>query len=80
MKSDGEVSTIVAKFHGGKITPEAPPKGDSNGAVEESRKTIRERTNVMNEQVEESERALHPENPIVFWMMRWSGIPSRASA
>ena len=49
LKSDGERSivalrTALAKFHGGKVVPEDPPRGEiqSNGTVEEAGKTVRE--------------------------------------
>ena len=79
MKSDGGRSIIalknsLAKFHGGTITTEALAKGvsQSNGAVEEAGKTIREHALVMKEQVEdEAQVVLHPEDPIIQWMIRW---------
>ena len=80
MKSDGERLIIalgesLAKFHGDRITPESPANGESksNGAVEETGKTIRRQTKVMKEQVQDKAKtALHPEDPVVQWMIRWS--------
>ena len=70
VKSDGERSVTAlressAKFQDGRITPEAPAKEESqsNGAVEEAGKTIREHAMVMKEQVEDNTKiALHPED------------------
>ena len=52
-KSDGEraivaVGSALAKYHGGQITPEQPPRGESesNGRVEEAGKRIREMVKV----------------------------------
>ena len=49
MKCDNETSIMavrdaLARFHGGRVVPERPPKGESqsNGAVEEAGKTVRE--------------------------------------
>ena len=80
MRSDGERSIMtlgesLAKFYSGRITSEAPAKGESqsNGAVEQAGKTIREHTMVMKEQVEDKvKKGLHPEGPVVQWMIRWS--------
>ena len=53
LKCDGEssiqtVRDAVGKFHGGRVTPEGPAKGESqsNGVVEEAGKTVREFTRV----------------------------------
>ena len=58
LKSDGEKSIValkeaVAKFHGGKVIPEQAARGESqsNGAVEESGREIREFTRVLKEQI-----------------------------
>ena len=49
VKSDGEPAMVavreaLARYHGGMITPEQPPKGEhqANGAVEEAGRTIRD--------------------------------------
>ena len=59
IKSDGEraigaVREAVSKFHGGRVIPEAPAKGESqsNGIVEEAGKTVREYTRVLKDQIE----------------------------
>ena len=59
LKSDGETSIkavreALAKYHGGKVIPESPPRGESasNGTAEEAGKTVREFVRVLKEQVE----------------------------
>ena len=54
MKSDGEAAIVavreaLARCHGGRITPEMPPKGEhqSNGRVEEAGRTIRDHARVL---------------------------------
>ena len=82
MKSDGESSIMslgesLSNFHGGRVTPEAPVNGESQstGAVEEAGKTIREHAMNMREQVgDRAKMALHPEDPTVQWMIRWSPL------
>ena len=58
MKSDGESAIVavreaLAKYIGGRVIPEAPAKGESqsNGAVEEAGKTVREFVRVYKEQL-----------------------------
>ena len=58
MKSDGgsaivAVREALAKYIGGRVIPEAPAKGESqsNGAVEEAGKTVREFVRVYKEQL-----------------------------
>ena len=60
IKSDSEnaivaVRNALAKYHGGRVVPEAPAKGESksNGTVEDSGKTVREYSRVLRSQVEE---------------------------
>ena len=60
LKSDGEnairaVREKLAIYHGGKITPEQPPSGESqsNGKVEEAGKTIRSMAKVFKDMIED---------------------------
>ena len=48
------VRDTLAKYHGGKVIPENPAKGESqsNGAVEEAGKTVREFVRVIKEHLE----------------------------
>ena len=59
LKSDGEPAIIalrerLSRYHGGKITPEQPPRGESssNGKVEEAGKTIRSLAKVFKDMIE----------------------------
>ena len=82
MKSDNEKAIVVvrdalAKYHGGRNTPEspAPNESQSNGLVEEAGKTIREIARVLKEQLEDkAEMSIKPDDAIVLWMIRWSAM------
>ena len=81
-KCDGEsaitaVRDAVSRFHGGRVIPEAPAKGESqsNGIVEEAGKTIREYTRVMKDQIEHNANIeLKPEDVVTLWMVRWAAM------
>ena len=71
------VRDALGKYHGGRIIPEAPPKGESqsNGHVEEAGKTIREFAVVMKEQLEDkADVKLDSADNIVQWMIRWAAM------
>ena len=82
LKCDGERSIVavrnaIAKYHGGRVIPEGPAKGESpsNGAIEEAGKTVREFTRVLKDQLEEKAKMqLKPDDTIVFWMVRWAAM------
>ena len=82
MKSDGEAAVValrsaVAEYHGGRVSPEVPAKGESpsNGRIEEAGKTVREFTRVLKEQIEEkAEMKLECNEAIVMWMVRWAAL------
>ena len=82
LKSDGERSivalrTALAKFHGGKVVPEDPSRGESqsNGTVEEAGKTVREFVRVPREHVQDkAEVELGASDVIVLWMVRWAAM------
>ena len=82
IKSDGEraivaVREAVSKFHGGKVVPEAPARGESqsNGAIEEAGKTIREYVRVLKDQIETNAKIkLSESDNVVQWMVRWSAM------
>ena len=66
------VRDALARFHGGRIIPEGPPKGESqsNGAAEEAGKTVREYVRVRKEQIEDKAgMKLHPGDVVVQWMI-----------
>ena len=59
MKSDGESPFValreaIAKVHGGRVTPEQPPKGEhpANGVAEEAGRTVRDMARVLKLQLE----------------------------
>ncbi len=80
MKSDGEPAVVarrnaVAGYHGGRVSPEAPAKGESqsNGRVEEAGKTVREFARVLKEQIEEkADMEIDSGMAIVLWLVRWA--------
>ena len=82
MKSDGEraivaVRDALAKYHGGKVVPESPPRGESqsNGTAEEAGKTVREFVRVLKEQVEHSAKIeLGCAEVLTVWMIRWAAM------
>ena len=82
LKSDGESAIValrnaVAKYHGGRVVPEGPAKGESqsNGVVEEAGKTVREFVRVLKEQLEhEADVELEGDEPITLWMIRWAAM------
>ena len=81
-KSDGEpamkfVREALARYHGGTISPEQPPTGESqaNGYTEEAGKTVRGLVKVMKEQMEDrAGMKLEPEDVIMQWMVRWAAM------
>ena len=82
LKCDGErsikaVRDALAKYHGGKVVPEDPPRGESqsNGVVEEAGKTTREFVRVLKEQVEHSANIkLECAEVLTEWMVRWAAM------
>ena len=78
-KSDGErsikaVRDALGKFHGGKITPEQPPPGESqeNGRVEEAGKTLRGYLKVFKDMLEERSGKQIPTDAVLLqWLVRW---------
>ena len=81
-KSDGERSIVavreaLAKYHGGKITPELSPKGESssNGRVEEAGKTVRGLVKVLKDQMEfKTYMTIESSDVIMQWLVRWSAM------
>jgi hypothetical protein len=82
MKTDGEPAVValreaVARYHGGVVTPEQPPPGESQamGAEEESGKTMRGMVKVYKDQLEEKAKMqLEPTSVILLWMIRWAAM------
>jgi hypothetical protein len=82
LKSDGERSIVavrdaLARYHGGKVVPESPARGESqsNGAVEEAGKTTREFVRVIKEHMEDYAKIqLECDDAVVVWMVRWAAM------
>ena len=82
LKSDNEpaiqaVRASVAQRLGGRVSLEGPPKGESqsNGAVEEAGKTIREFARVLKSQVEYYAHVeLRADDNITQWLLRWAAM------
>ena len=82
LKTDGEPAIValreaLGKYHGGNITPELPPKGESqsNGRVEEAGKTIRGMVRVYISQIEEKVNVkIEAEDVILQWAIRWAAM------
>ena len=84
LKSDNEKAIVavrdaVAKFHGGRVIPEGPAKGESqsNGRAEEAGKTVRGFTRVLKDQIEEKAgMTIECDDNITLWMVRWAAMLS----
>ena len=92
MKSDGEASIkairdALSKYHGGKVTPEQPPRGESqaNGRVEEMGKTIRGLVRQLKDQIEHQTKGkISSEEEVLQWVQdgrqcytpgsKWAGM------
>ena len=82
IKTDGEPSITairdaLAKFHGGRVVAELPPRGESqsNGAVEEAGKTAREYMRVLKEQLEDkAQMTIAGADVIAAWLVRWGAM------
>ena len=82
LKTDGEraitaVRDALARYHGCKVVPESPPRGESrsNGAIEEAGKTVREYVRVLKEQVEHyCQIKLETAENLTLWMIRWAAM------
>ena len=82
LKSDGESSIVavvdeVARRLGGKVITEKPAKGESqsNGAIEETGKTVREMAKVLKDAIEHKIKTkLKVEWAIMPWLIRWAAM------
>ena len=79
MKSDGERSIVaireaLARYHGGQVTPEQPPKGESqaNGVVEGAGKILRGFVRVVKDAMEDRAKIkIESQDVILQWLVRW---------
>ena len=82
MKTDGEASIValreaLAKYHGGVVTPETPPTGESqaHGSAEENGRRLRGQIKVFLSQIEERASVkLQATDPILQWLIRWAAM------
>ena len=69
--------TKLFKYHGGRMIPEDPAKGESasNGKAEEAGKTVREFVKLMKLQIEDGARCeLTGDGAIMQWITRWAAM------
>ena len=67
----------VARYHGGVVTPEVPPAGESqaHGSAEENGKRMRGLVKVYKDQIEERASVkLQASDVILLWMIRWAAM------
>ena len=82
LKSDGEPAIVainekLGRYHGGKITPEQPPKGESssNGKVEEAGKTTRSLVKVFKDMIEDKTgQEIESDCVVMLWLVRWAAM------
>ena len=82
MKCDAEgsirkVRDAVSKFLGGEVIPDDPAKGESqsNGVVEEARRTVREFVALLKTQLEEKAGiTIEPGDVLNQWIVRWAAM------
>ena len=79
IKTDGESSIValreaLAKYHGGVVTPETPPTGESqaHGSAEDNGRRMRSLIKVYLNQLEEKANIkLQATDSILQWLIRW---------
>ena len=67
----------LSRYHGGRITPEQPPKGESpsNGNVEEAGKTTRSILKVFKDMIDTKIREEVPsDSQVMQWLVRWAAM------
>eukprot|EP00973_Karenia_brevis_P061730 8584631-Karenia_brevis.AAC.1 len=82
LKSDGERAMValresIGRYHGGRVTPEKPAQGESqsNGAVENAGKIIRNFTKTLLDQMQyKADTTVSAEDPVLQWMVRWAAM------
>ena len=82
LKTDGEPAIValrnaIAGYHGGVVTPERPPPGESqaHGSEEESGKTLRGMVKVYKDQIEKRAGIkLEAKDVILLWIIRWAAM------
>ena len=82
IKTDGEASIValrdaLARYHGGIVTPEVPPTGESqaHGSAGANGKRMRGLVQVYKDQIEERASVkLQASDVILLWMIRWAAM------
>ena len=82
IKSDGERSIVAARealgrYHGGQVTPEQPPRGESqaNGKIEEAGRTVRGMAKVLKDQMENKAGIqIDSDAGVMQWAVRWAAM------
>ena len=82
MRSDGEPAIValreaLTRCHGGRVTPEQPPKGEhqANGLAEVTGRHIRDQVRVMKLDLEKRlGRKVLEDEPVMAWMIRWAAM------
>ena len=82
LKSDGEPAIVavreaLARCHGGRVTPEQPPKGEhqANGLAEVTGRHVRDQVRVMKLHLEKRlGRQVLEDEPVMAWMIRWAAM------
>ena len=82
LKRNGEPAIVavrerLSRYHGGKITPEQPAKGESssNGRVEEAGRTTRSVAKVFKDMIEiKIGEEIQSDCMITLWLVRWAAM------
>ena len=79
VKTDGEASIValrnaLARYHGGAVTPEDPPMGESqaHGSADDNGRRMRRLIKVYFDGLgNKAQIKLHSTDPVRLWMIRW---------
>ena len=79
VKTDGEASIValrnaLARYHGGTVTPEVPPTGESqaHGSADDNGRRMRNLIKVYLDQLgDKAKIKLQSTDPILLWLIRW---------
>ena len=82
MKSNGEPAIVAVRealdrCHGGRVTPEQPPKGEhqANGLAEVTGRHVRDQVRVLKLHLERRlGRKVLEDEPVMAWMVRWAAM------
>ena len=82
LKSDGEPAIVavreaLARCHGGRVTPEQPPRGEhqANELAEVTGRHVRDQARVMKLHLQARiNRKIAHDEPIMPWLLRWAAM------